>query len=64
MNKYSKLSKQVDGVTLSDVNATDLTNLELTYGEEFRDMLANVFSSLERSGDYEIIAAGYGNFIT
>ena len=61
MNKYTK---EIEGITKSDFNAQLLAQLETGYGEDFRNMLEGVFSSLSMSGDSSIIAAGYGNFIS
>ena len=64
MNKYTKVVKNENNQTLSDLNANILRDLEDRYGEGFRDTLDSVFMALQRSGDDAIIGAGYGNFIT
>jgi hypothetical protein len=58
----ANMSKYTDGNMQQSTNM--LAYLETRFGDEGRDMLESVFSSLERSGDKSIIGAGYGNFIT
>ena len=58
----SNMSKYTRGGT--EESAKMLAILESKFGDEGRNMLESVFSSLERSGDKSIIRAGYGNFMT
>lgn len=65
MNKYSNQYNEEGRRVLNESasNADLLRDMETKYGEEFRDTLDGVFSTMMRSGDDAVVSSGYLNFI-
>ena len=56
MEKYRKFESQ-------ETNAQILANFEKFYGESFRNTFANIFESLESTGDDALIGQAYNEFL-